>query len=126
MARYHCRVYDPYDIAKYAPKTIRQKNIKLSLHAKFKKKARNIQLTFPICHCYPVEYETNKVGQVTKVLMRAPYTDERDLCISLSYDGCILTVWTIAKDDQHDKLNTSNYVQNPYAKYRKEITDGSE
>lgn len=111
MALYHVRVYDPINISAYAPKTIRENNIRLTRHARQKLKQRGIQLKFPICKCYPVEYELDDQGNIIKTLLRAPFDDTYDICVSLKYDGTIITVYRIFKNFHHERLDESRYVK---------------
>lgn len=55
-----------------------------------------------------VEVQGNRV---TKTVYRLPYDNRRDLCIVLSLDGFVRTVWSNLKNDSHKTLDTSKYAK---------------
>jgi len=107
MIRYHVDVYDPYKIREVLPHQIGR--MSLTKHAKEKVKACGILLEFPIKGAVPFEYYVEEAG-IVKAVFRAPYNDEWDMCIALSFvSGKIVTIYLVQKNYHHENLDTSLY-----------------
>lgn len=64
------------------------------------------RVAFKACKAVEVEYQAN---QLTKLVIRVPYSEELDLVLAVKPNGFVKTVWLNTIDDTHGTLDKSRY-----------------
>ena len=110
---YHADIYIPEQVYLEAALALCNTGGKYTLnpHAEARVVEKRIQLpeTIPVHKCTIVEVTGNPMR---KFLVRFPFGG-RDVVMSLTKDGTVVTVWGNASDDRHSTLDPSKYEVAP-------------
>lgn len=110
---YHADIYIPENVYRQAAFALCNTGgtYRLNPHASARVVEKHIQLPdrIPIHKCTIIEVTGNPMR---KYLIRFPF-GERDVVMSLTEHGSVITVWTNALDDRHTTLDHSKYEVAP-------------